>query len=249
MAASLYRSSFSAGSSLLSLDCVSCGGSLMGLFYRGEIAQCSHCKRSFRVPVTMTPEPDLGDLILGADFSEPIQLGWARSKEMTFEPGGGDPPRLAVREPTQPSSVIRSAIWTPAHFDDFDLSCSFRLDQGTDDCSIGFRFRQSTEGGYGVRISPRGTFSVCFQKPGYAWGGWIITWAEHNAVCQGFGVTNRLRVVCNLDRIRVYINGVLATSLRDTQFRSGKAEVVVNGDKSDLLFSLADLQLREPPLR
>jgi hypothetical protein len=45
----------------------------------------------------------------------------------------------------------------------------------------------------------------------------------------------------------VYLNGVLASSIRDTRYRAGKLCVVVepNGESTRLGIAMSDLQLRE----
>ena len=55
------------------------------------------------------------------------------------------------------------------------------------------------------------------------------------------------RVVCDGERIRVYLNGVLATSFKDNRFKMGKLYVVAepNGDNTNLGITFSDLQLRE----
>jgi hypothetical protein len=48
------------------------------------------------------------------------------------------------------------------------------------------------------------------------------------------------------DRIRVYINGVMATSLRDDRYPSGLARVVISpGKNSRIEAAFSALQLRE----
>ena len=58
--------------------------------------------------------------------------------------------------------------------------------------------------------------------------------------------TNRLRVLCDGRQFRVYLNGVLATSFKDDQFKRGKLYLaVVPTEKSSLDITFSDLQLRE----
>jgi predicted membrane-bound spermidine synthase len=60
------------------------------------------------------------------------------------------------------------------------------------------------------------------------------------------GQPNRLRVVMHGDQIRVYLNGVLTTSLRDRRFSAGLVRLVISpGTRSSGEVASSDLQLRE----
>ncbi len=73
-----------------------------------------------------------------------------------------------------------------------------------------------------------------------------MTWANHTALRAGMNETNRLRVICDGERFRVYLNGVLATSFKDDHFKRGKLYLaVVPTEKSNLDIAFSDLQLRE----
>jgi len=62
----------------------------------------------------------------------------------------------------------------------------------------------------------------------------------------GMNETNRLRVICQGEKFRVYLNGVLATSFKDSAFKRGKLYLaVVPTEKSNLDVTFTDLQLRE----
>jgi ribosomal protein L37AE/L43A len=58
------------------LTCPNCGAALPVSAAKAEIAVCEFCGTSFRMPKTLTPEPDMGDLLLGADFTQKTMPGW-----------------------------------------------------------------------------------------------------------------------------------------------------------------------------
>ena len=59
------------------------------------------------------------------------------------------------------------------------------------------------------------------------------------------GVENRLRVVNYNDHLRVYVNGALVSSVRDSKFTYGTVGIVLENSGSDVKFALSDLELRE----
>jgi len=73
-----------------------------------------------------------------------------------------------------------------------------------------------------------------------------MDWTNHSAIRVGMHESNHLRVICDGERFRVYLNGVLATSFKDSRFKLGKLYVVAepNG-QTDLGIAFSDLQLRE----
>lgn len=74
----------------------------------------------------------------------------------------------------------------------------------------------------------------------------FLPWVNHIALRAGMNETNRLRVLCDGRQFRVYLNGALATSFKDDQFKRGKLHVVViPTEKSSLNVTFSDLQLCE----
>jgi len=73
-----------------------------------------------------------------------------------------------------------------------------------------------------------------------------LNWAKHTALRSGLGQSNRLRVVTNGKRIRIYLNGVLATSLQDERFEVGQVRLGVEpSEHSNVEVAFSDLQVRE----
>jgi len=193
----------------------------------------------------MTPQPELGDLILGADFRDPKVPGWIISYEDKVEFKDDDIPELWANY--EPADVIFPVIRTPGPFDDFDISVTIRFIKGNiDQISAGFELRYGDEGDYVFRISAQGTFQIGWHKE-KEWGETLMSWTKHPNLRTEMGDPNRLRVVMQGERIRVYLNGVLATSLRDDRFSSGLIRVVISpgSDKPNTVVAYSDLQLRE----
>ena len=72
-----------------SLSCPNCGASITVGKLTSDIVSCEYCGTSFRIPDSFTPEPEMGDLMLGADFRDPDFPGWVvvNRDKLTFEPG------------------------------------------------------------------------------------------------------------------------------------------------------------------
>jgi hypothetical protein len=196
--------------------------------------------------MSLTPEPEMGDLLLGADFRDPAIPGWRTTNPENFEFKPGPPPEIVVTHPK--SDQIHPVVRTPAPFDDFDASIAIRFLEGDyDQISAGFEVRSCDEGDYVLRISAQGTFQ-CGWHDKLDWGGYLVKWTTHPILKKEFGASNRLRVILNGNQIRVYLNGALATSLRDDRFSSGTVRVVVSpGKKKKMKVAFSDLQLRELP--
>jgi hypothetical protein len=230
----------------VTLSCPSCGATTPGSWHSGAVVVCQYCNTSYRVAASQTPEPDLGDLLLGADFRDPTVPGWVlpTPQYLAFKPG--TPAELWAKFPE--SNNIHPVLRTPAPFDDFDISVTIRFTGGVyEQISAGVELRFGDEGDYVIRISAQGTFSVGWHDK-TEWGGYLVKWTDHPSLRRALGDPNRLRVVLNQDRIRVFLNGVLATSLRDQRFSSGLVRVVVSpGKKSAIEAAFSDLQLRELP--
>src|SRR5689334_1216340 len=71
------------------LACVNCGAVIRVMAMRGSVVSCDVCHASFRIPTSLTPEPELGDLLLGSDFREVDTPGWIplNRNNLEFRPG------------------------------------------------------------------------------------------------------------------------------------------------------------------
>ena len=229
---------------LQEISCTNCGAAIPADAIADGVALCRYCGVNFRVPLSLTPEPALGDLLLGADFRDPDLHGWKTFNLDKWELRPGSPAELWARFP--PSDKIHPILRTPGPIDDFDLSVSIRFVEGAHDyISAGFEMRSNDDGDYVIQISAQGTFRVGWHNK-TEWGGELVKWTDHPTLRRDMGVDNRLRVVMRADRLRVYLNGVLATSLHDARFSFGFARLVIApGAQSPVVAAFADLQLRE----
>lgn len=231
------------------LNCPNCGAALpQKAIKASDLVSCEFCGASFRVPKTFTPEPDMGDLILGADFSSKIMPGWEVINEELLTFHKGNPSELRGSYKPSPNSyyVLKSS----GFLDDFDASINMKFTDGDENIiRAGFYARFSDNGGYAVLVSVIGSYTIGYYKKGekneLKWED-LLPWANHTALRAGINETNRLRVLCDGGQFRVYLNGVLATSFKDDHFKRGKLYLaVVPTEKSSLGVAFSDLQLRE----
>lgn len=231
-------------------NCPNCGATLPAHAIKMEITSCEFCGTSFRLSRTATPEPDMGDLLLGTDFSQKIMPGWELLNEdkLTFH---NNPLELRGTFPPKQDGayyMLRSS----GLLDDFDVSVSIRLTSGSKEhIRAGIYPRLMDEGGYGFLISVQGSYTVgYFEKDANGALAWkrLLPWTYHTALHEGFNETNRLRVICKGDSFRMYLNGVLAGSFKDSRFSAGRLYLTVDpGEKSNGSFAFSNLQVREVP--
>ncbi|MBM4424320.1 MAG: DUF1080 domain-containing protein [Chloroflexi bacterium] len=226
------------------LSCANCGAPIRVMAMRGSMVTCDICHASFRIPVTPTPEPDLGDLLLGADFRDPDIPGWVllQRNQIEFRPGA--PAELWATFPL--SNRIHPLLRTPGPFDDFDISATIRFIKGSyEHVSAGFELRAGDEGDYVVRISAQGTYSIGWHTK-TEWGGFIVNWTDHPSLRKRMGEPNRVRVIMRGDQVRLYLNGFLCASIHDSRFRAGFIRLVLSpSPTTELTAAFSDLQLRE----
>lgn len=229
---------------LQDLTCTNCGAALRSIGVGGAVVSCEHCGTSFRVPASLTPQPEMGDLILGTDFRDPEVPGWKVFNRDKLEFRPGSPAELWVNFPA--SELIHPIVRTPGPLDDFDVSVTVRFIEGNREyISAGFEVRSGDAGDYIVRVSAQGTYGVGWHV-GTEWGGKLVDWTEHPSLRATLGQPNRLRVVMRGDQTRVYLNGVLATSLRDPKYTFGHIRLVVSPSKeTSMVVAFSDLQVRD----
>jgi hypothetical protein len=231
------------------LTCPNCGAALPASATPGGMITCQFCNTTFRVPTSLTPEPDMGNLILGADFSRKPILGWSFPNEDKIQLVGGTAPELRGKFPAAPTLFY--ALNSSGYFDNLDASVTIKFYDGRlDKIDAGLTLRyQKGLGSYAFLISPVGTYSIgYYQKATGDDMEWrpVVAWTAHAAIRAGLNQANRLRVIADGDRLRVYLNGVLATSLHDGHYNAG--EVLLDaepGNDSAIDVGFTDLQLRE----
>lgn len=234
---------------LNALICPNCGGALPAPAPGTAAVTCPSCGTTFSVTKTLTPEAGIGSLLLGADFSRKPIEGWAFPNEDKIRLIAGSRPELRAKFPA--GDTLYYALNSSGFFDDVDASVSFTFYSGNlNDLDAGLSLRyQKGVGSYTFLVSPLGTYAVGYYHPGTGDGmDWtsIMSWTKHSAIRQGLNQQNRLRVIASANHLRVYLNGVLATSLHDGRFEEG--EVLLSsepGSHTDGEVGFTDLQLRD----
>ena len=231
------------------LNCPNCGGTLSAASLKNDLATCGFCGTTFRMSKTATPEPDMGDLLLGADFASETLPGWeiVRDGELTFHKG--NPPELRGRYKPRLNSYY--VLISSGFLDDFDASVTIKFTEGDEKLiTAGLYPRMTNQGGYAVYISALGSYHIGYftlntTSNELNWNT-LVDWTAHSSLRKGRDVTNRLRVIMDGEKMRVYLNGVLATSLKDDRYKMGKLHLVAepNGE-TNLGVAYSDLQVRE----
>ncbi|HEU0297768.1 MAG TPA: hypothetical protein VFR47_33810 [Anaerolineales bacterium] len=232
------------------LNCPNCGASLSRHNIKADLAVCEFCGSTFHMSQDLRPESGQGALLLSADFGSRILPGWEVIDEGKLTFHRGNPSELRGNYGTRISAyyVLKSS----GFFDDFDAGINIRFTDGDQNLIMaGLYPRFTNEGGYAVYISPMGSYVIgYFTKDQHGDWKWetLMDWTNHSALRAGMNENNYLRVVCDGERIRVYLNGVLAASFKDGRFKMGKLCVVAepNGE-TNLGIAFSDLQLREIP--
>ncbi len=231
------------------LICPNCGAPLPASAANSEVVTCPYCNITFRIPRTQIPEPDMGNLILGADFRQAPIAGWSFPNKDNVRLSNGAQSELRFKYPAV--SGLWYALNSSGYFDDVDASVSITFYDGKEDdidAGLVLRYRKSI-GSYFVLISPLGTYTIAYYEKGedesLHWKT-IMNWTKHDALRKGLNQVNRLRFIANGDHLRVYLNGVLATSIHDNRYDEGEVLLAAEGtDKSIVDVGFSDLQLRE----
>jgi hypothetical protein len=102
-----------------------------------------------------------------------------------------------------------------------------RTVEGPLDNNFGILVRYQADGDnfYWFEISSDGYYSVDMMQAG-EWVG-LVDWVESDAINQGIGATNHLRVVCDRDQFSFYANGTYLTGVSDATFGSGNIGLAV----------------------
>jgi hypothetical protein len=230
------------GGGLQALTCERCGAAVQ--FMNERFVVCSYCGQVYNLSDVKVPAR--GELLLGADFRDPNVPGWRLYHKESLRVGEG---RLAgdFRKQQDTRWIIESF----GSFDNVDASVTItflEVEDATKHCRLGFALRWTEEGRYSVDIAPKGNYCVASYEKKDGESKWhiLVDFASHPSLRAGVGVPNRLRVVMLNDHIRVYINGALASSVRDPKFTYGTVGIVLENSGSDAEFALSDLELREP---
>ncbi|MEW6405253.1 MAG: hypothetical protein AB1649_25960 [Chloroflexota bacterium] len=231
------------------LNCPNCGAALPAHAAKLNVVTCEFCNTTFRVPRSFTPEPDMGDLLLSADFSKKPMPGWGLLNEANTMLIGGNP--ACIRAQFDAQTGVYDILATSGLYDNLDASVTMTFLEGNVEyVRAGMFLRyQAKVGGYGFLVSAQCSYKMGFYEAkedgSLTWKD-IIPWTSHTALRAGLNQSNRLRVLANGDRLRVYLNGVMATSIKHDKFDVGKVTVSVEPCKeSNITVAFSDLQLRE----
>lgn len=230
------------------LICPNCGAALPAAYANADVVTCQYCSVTFRIPRTFTPEPDLGNLILGADFSHEPITGWNFPNKDKISLSNSTPAELRFK--AAPEGGLFYVLNTGGYFDDVDASVSVQFYEGNldyIDAGIMLRYHKDI-GGYMALISPLGTYTLAYyekEADGLTWKS-LVGWTKHSAIKQGLNQINRVRFLSKKDHLRVYLNGVLATSIHDTHHEEGEVRLAAEATtKSSIDVGFTNLQLRE----
>jgi hypothetical protein len=231
-----------------SLNCPGCGASLPRNTITTDLVVCEFCGTTFHISKKLVAKPGVGGLLLDADFGNKALPGWELVNEGKLDFHRGTPSELHGFYGPRVNSY--DVLKSQGSFDDFDAGVNFRFTEGNEKLIMaGLYPRFTLGGGYAVYISPLGLYDIGYlaKDKNNEWK-WeiIMDWTEHAAIQKGMNKNNHLRVVCDGERILVYLNGVLGTSFKDNRSRMGRLHVVVepNGE-TNLGIALSDLQVRE----
>jgi hypothetical protein len=231
------------------LICPNCGANLPPPSTTTEVITCQYCNTTFRIPNAVTPEPDIGNLVLGADFSQEPIAGWNFPNKDDIRLIHGNPPELRAK--FKAASELYYVINSSGYFDDIDASVNIRFYGGNleyIDAGLMVRYQKSI-GSYFVLISAQSTYTVaCYEKGEKDELVWktIMNWTKHSAIRPGLNQTNRLRIIAHDEHLHIYLNGVLATSIHDHRYEEGEVILATEGTaKSSVEVGFTDLQLRE----
>jgi hypothetical protein len=192
-----------------------------------------------------------GPVILRAELGQPKPAGWKdwvpTSYQRTFHPHPGAPSEMRVQFPAGSSKTTHVVLESGGMFDDVDVTASFRFLAGTPDASAGIQ----------VRGGPSGSYVTSFNSHGLFWAWYVdgnnlqakthpfVSAVSQPALHKGQGVLNQVRLVVRDDRVRVFHNGVLSTSVRHTALQTGTVKISVNPQGGPVLLGVSSLVVRE----
>lgn len=171
--------------------------------------------------VTATPES--GTLLLADDFADE-NSGWDVFDEDDTTAGyvAGEYQIGVYRD-----SYMAWANPQDLELDNFAIEVDARTVDGPLDNNFGVLVRYQDGGSdfYWFQISADGYYAVD-KMAADEWAG-LVDWVESDAINQGFDATNRIRVECDRDQFRFYVNGAFLTSLSEPSFSSGNVGLAV----------------------
>ncbi len=221
------------------LRCSNCSAPLRSADAVAGVVTCEYCGSELRLSGAS------GALLDAADFRTLPIHGWVTAlqpHQIKVEPG--PPPELFARlEPTEGAWVV---LRSQATYDDFDVSVTLRLLWGDRTSTRGsLLFRRGPHGHYVVSIATAGLFAVTYVSTADVPNTTLLPWAAHPALRTEAGAPNHVRVLFVADRLRVYLNGALVGSVRDSTASFGGVALTAYS-KVPMEIAYSGLQIREP---
>jgi len=210
---------------------------------------CSYCGTTSASVGQAPADEAAGSVILRADFNQPNPPGWnawtTQTYQRTINPG--PPPEFIVRFPPGSSRTTHVVLASGGVFDDVDVSVSIRFLEGTPEATAGVQLRGSTPGSYCTSFNSQGKFWAWYVD-GNTLGAKthsFVAGTVQPALHAGHYALNRLRIVAREDRIRVFHNGVLSSSVRHGALRTGTVKVSIGPSGGPVVVGFSDLVVRE----
>lgn len=197
-----------------------------------------------RETTTVVPtqsQPDQRVLVYGDDFADP-DSGWDVYDDEDTQAGYVDGEYgIAVHR------VEYMAWGNPdpgPELVDFEVEVDARLVEGPLDNNFGLlvRYQSDEDNFYWFQISADGYYSVDLRQGGE----WItlVYWEESDAVQQGVGATNRLRVVCQGSQFSFFANDTFLTEVTDGELGSGSIGLAAGAyDEAGVVIHFDDLRV------
>jgi len=187
--------------------CLCAGGALIWWITTGE-----------RAAGPTSGGPELGDLLYEEDFEDPA-TGWTESSDEDTSAGYTNGQyRIAVYRQDymawgNPEPGLELA--------GFSLEVDVRQVDGPLDNNFGliFRLQEEIEDFYWFQISGDGYYAVALSKED-DWSS-VLPWKGSDAVNQGLGATNHLRVTCSGNQCSLYVNDTHLADMADDALSSG----------------------------
>jgi hypothetical protein len=174
-------------------------------------------------PLAVTDVPIARDLVYRQDF-ENGDGGWdVYSDNDTFAEYAEGSYRLGILT----ANYLTWGNPDPAlDLSDFEIEVDTQQLEGPLDNNLGILIRyQDGDNFYWFEISGDGYYSVDLLQND-EWQT-LASWEVSEAIQQGLGVTNRLRVVCRGSEFEFYVNDVYLTSVSDETFATGNVGLAV----------------------
>jgi hypothetical protein len=166
------------------------------------------------VVVEVTATPGSGALLFADDFADPGS-GWdVFAEDDTAADYADGEYRVGVYR----DNYVAWGNPQDQQFDNFAVEVDARTVEGPLDNNFGILVRYQADGDnfYWFEISSDGYYSVDMMQAG-EWVG-LVDWVESDAINQGIGATNHLRVVCDRDQFSFYANGTYLVDVSDAAF-------------------------------